>query len=77
LAKIVNLFKLQFSDSLGAINANSLPISLVLIPFAILGALSGRLIIRLIDQKFFETLAIGLTLIAGLRLLLMYAEIPC
>jgi uncharacterized membrane protein YfcA len=67
----LNLFKLPFSYSLGLINANSLPISLALIPFAVLGALSGRLIIRLIDQKFFETLAIGLTLIAGLRLLLM------
>ena len=67
----LNLFKVPFSYSLGLINANSLPISLALIPFAILGALSGRLIIRLIDQTFFETLAIGLTLIAGLRLLLM------
>ena len=67
----LNLFKLPFSYSLGLINANSLPISLALIPFAIRGALSGRLLIRLIDQKFFETLTIGLTLIAGLRLLLM------
>ena len=67
----LNLFKLPFSYGLGLITADSLPISLALAPFAMLGALSGRLIIRLIDQKFFETLAIGLTLIAGLRLLLM------
>jgi hypothetical protein len=34
------------------------------------GAVTGRLIIRYIDQRLFEWLALGLTLVAGLRLLL-------
>ena len=66
---VLNVFKVPFSYSLGLINAASLTISLALIPFAVLGAISGRVLIRYIDQSLFELLAIGLTLLAGLRLL--------
>jgi uncharacterized membrane protein YfcA len=66
----VNLFKVPFSYSLGLINLGSLGISLPLIPFAVAGALTGRVIIKYIDQKLFELLAMALTLLAGLRLLL-------
>jgi uncharacterized membrane protein YfcA len=65
----VNLFKVPFSYSLGLINFGSLRISLLLIPFAVAGALTGRVLIKYIDQKLFELLAMGLTLLAGLRLL--------
>ena len=67
---ILNLFKVPFSYSLGLINADSLPISLALAPVAIAGALTGRVLIRHINQQVFEVLALVLTLIAGLRLLL-------
>lgn len=66
---VVNLFKVPFSVSLGLISATSLPISLRLVPVAILGALSGRWLISHINQSVFEMLALGLTLVAGVRLL--------
>jgi uncharacterized membrane protein YfcA len=66
---VLNVFKVPFSYSLGLVNLASLRISLALIPFAVLGAVSGRVLIRYIDQGLFELLAIGLTLLAGLRLL--------
>jgi uncharacterized membrane protein YfcA len=67
---VLNVFKVPFNVQLGLINAESLRISLPLAPFAILGALSGRLLIHRIDQKLFELLALVLTLLAGLRLLM-------
>jgi hypothetical protein len=66
---VLNVFKVPFSYSLGLINMASLHISAALIPFAVIGAVSGRVLIRYIDQSLFELLAIGLTLLAGLRLL--------
>jgi len=66
---ILNLFKVPFSYNLGLINADSLPISLVLAPVAVAGALTGRVLIRHINQQIFELLALVLTLVAGLRLL--------
>ncbi|MFM7581910.1 MAG: TSUP family transporter, partial [Caldilinea sp.] len=66
---VINLFKVPFSYGLGLINADSAPISLLLIPAAVAGALTGRVLIRWIDQQLFELLAFGMTLIAGIRLL--------
>jgi uncharacterized membrane protein YfcA len=66
----VNLFKVPFSYSLGLISLDSLRISVPLIPFAIAGALTGRVLIKYIDQRLFELLAMAFTLLAGLRLLL-------
>lgn len=65
----LNLFKLPFSYGLGLINAQLLPLSLALVPCSVLGAISGRWLIHRIDQQLFESLAIGLTLVAGIRLL--------
>lgn len=65
----VNLFKVPFSYALGLITPASIGVALRMIPFAILGALSGRRIIQSIDQRLFERLALGLTLLAGIRLL--------
>ena len=67
---ILNLFKVPFSASLGLINLDSLRQSLFLAPFAMAGAVTGRLIIRYIDQSLFEWLALVLALVAGVRLLL-------
>ena len=66
---ILNLFKIPFSANLGLINLDSLRQSLLLAPFAMAGAVTGRLIIRFIDQALFEWLALVLTLVAGVRLL--------
>ena len=66
----VNLFKVPFSLELGLITTASLAISLRLIPFAVVGALSGRRLLMAINQRQFEQLALVLTLIAGIRLLL-------
>ena len=65
---VLNLFKVPFSYSLGLINFSSLHISLVLAPFAVLGALTGHVLIHHINQNLFELLALVLTLVAGLRL---------
>lgn len=65
----VNLFKVPFSYSVGVISAASLGQSLALWPFAIAGALFGRWLIRYIDQRLFERLALALTFIASLGLL--------
>ena len=65
---VVNVFKVPFSYSLGLITLSSLRISLLLAPFAIIGAITGRILIPHINQKLFENLAMVLTLIAGIRL---------
>lgn len=67
---VLNLFKVPFSYGLGLINAESLPISLLLAPVAVAGAFTGRVLIRHINQQVFELLALALTLIAGIRLLM-------
>ncbi len=66
---VVNIFKVPFSYNLGLINLDSLRISLPLVPFAMAGAVTGRILIKYIDQRLFELLAMVLTLVAGLRLL--------
>jgi uncharacterized protein len=66
----LNLFKVPFSAGLGLINANSLAVSLRLIPFAVAGALVGKPLVRHVNQKLFEQLALVLTLVAAVRLLL-------
>lgn len=68
---VLNLFKVPFSYGLGLITADSLGLSLRLGLFAALGALLGRRLIRDIDQRTFELIALALSLVAGIRLLLM------
>jgi hypothetical protein len=66
---LVNLFKVPFSVGLGLITSASLALDLRLAPAAIAGALSGRVLIRHIDQRLFENLALAFTFLAALRLL--------
>lgn len=66
---VVNLVKVPFSVGLGLINAESLLIDAVLVPFVILGAFGGRMLASHIDQALFEKLVIGLTLISAVNLL--------
>ncbi len=67
---VLNLFKVPFSSSLGLINPESIGISFRLIPLAIVGAIAGRKLITFINQELFETLALLLAFIAGIRLLI-------
>jgi uncharacterized membrane protein YfcA len=65
----LNLFKVPFSVNLGLITLPSLLFDLKLAPFALVGALCGRALLRHIDQKLFENLALTLTALAALKLL--------
>ena len=66
---IMNLFKVPFSCGLGLITPGTLHFNAVLLPAVIAGALLGRLFVKHINQAWFETLALVLTLIASGRLL--------
>ena len=66
---IVNLFKVPFSCQLGLITPGTLQFNAVLLPAVIAGALLGRLVVKHINQVWFETLALALTLVASARLL--------
>ena len=67
---VLNLFKVPFSWHLGLINSSSAPVDLVLAPFVIAGCILGRVLLPRIDQALFERLALGLTVIAALKLVL-------
>jgi uncharacterized protein len=66
---LLNLFKVPFSASLGLINSSSLGVSLLLGPFAMIGALVGRPIAERLNQRLFELIALALTLIAALLMI--------
>jgi uncharacterized protein len=66
---IINLFKVPFSCQLGLITPGTLQFNAVLLPAVIVGALLGRQFAQRINQAWFETLALALTLVAGVRLL--------
>jgi len=66
---LLNLFKTPFSASLGLINPASLGVSLLLGPFAMLGALVGRPIVEHLNQRLFELIALALTLVAAILML--------
>lgn len=68
---VLNVFKVPFSVGLGVINTSTLMVSMALAPFTILGAIIGRWLLVRIDQRLFENLAIGLSLVAGLRLIFL------
>ena len=66
---LLNSFKVPFSHHLGLINRGSLLMDAALAPVTIVGALAGMRIVRHIDQRLFEMLALVLSLLAGLKLL--------
>ncbi len=66
---ILNLFKVPFSILLGMINFSSAGIALPMLPFVVVGAITGRWLMKYIDEKSFVLIALGLALIAGLKLL--------
>jgi uncharacterized membrane protein YfcA len=67
---VVNLSKVPFSVGLGLFTADTLLIDLVLVPFVVLGALLGRVILRHLSQRFFEWAVIVLSILGAVYLLL-------
>jgi len=66
---IINLFKVPFSYRLGLITPETLRFNAWLVPAVVAGAFLGRAVARHINQQWFETLALVMTFVAGLRLL--------
>ncbi len=66
---LLNCFKVPFMVDLGLINRDSFAINLWLAPAVLGGAFLGRLILRRLDQRLFENLALVLSAVAGAKLL--------
>jgi len=66
---LVNAFKVPFSIRLGLINGQSLVLDAVLLVPMIPGALLGPVILKQLNQRAFENMALVLTVIAAARLL--------
>ncbi|MGW6745283.1 sulfite exporter TauE/SafE family protein [Streptomyces sp. NPDC055025] len=67
---IVNTTKVPFSVGLGLIDAHSLLLDAALVLFVFPGAYIGKVCVNRIDQRVFERLVIGATVLGGLQLLL-------
>jgi uncharacterized protein len=65
---VINLFKVPFMVHLHLITAESFAFNLKLAPFVLTGALVGRKILGGINQRWFENLALGLAVLAGIKL---------
>jgi len=66
---LVNAFKVPFSIRLGLINAQSLLLDVALLVPMIPGALLGPVILKQLNQRAFENMALVLTVLASVRLL--------
>jgi hypothetical protein len=66
---ILNVFKIPFSVQLGLITGSSLVFDLMMAPVVVASALAGRILVQRINQQWFATIALLMTLVAGLRLL--------
>lgn len=66
---VVNLSKVPFSAGLGLFSAELLLMDLALVPFVVLGALVGRLIVKRISRELFEWTVIVLSIAGALYLL--------
>ncbi|PSM39634.1 hypothetical protein C6Y14_29465 [Streptomyces dioscori] len=67
---IVNVSKVPFSVGLGLIDGHSLLLDAALVAFVLPGALIGKWAVDRINQRLFERLVIGATILGGLQLLL-------
>lgn len=67
---VINLSKVPFSAALGLFSTDLLLMDLVLVPFVVLGALGGRVIVKHISRQVFEWTVIVLS-IAGAAYLLV------
>ena len=67
---LVNAFKVPFSVHLGLITGESLLMDAALILPMVPGALLGPVIVRHMNQKLFESVALALAVIAAVKLIL-------
>ncbi|NDZ78068.1 sulfite exporter TauE/SafE family protein [Streptomyces sp. SID10853] len=67
---IVNVTKVPFSVGLGLIGTKSLLLDAALVVFVVPGAFIGRACVHRINQRLFERLVIGATVLGGVQLLL-------
>lgn len=67
---LLNLAKVPFMAHLGLITTGSLTTNAVLVPVVVLGALAGQWLVHRLDQRRFETIALVLSLVAGVNLLI-------
>jgi uncharacterized membrane protein YfcA len=67
---LVNAFKVPFSAKLGLITVSSLQMDALLAIPMIPGALLGPVVLRLLNQRLFEWMALVLTVAAAVRLVL-------
>ncbi|MFI6349195.1 sulfite exporter TauE/SafE family protein [Streptomyces sp. NPDC050560] len=67
---IVNVAKVPFSAGLGLIDGHSLLLDAELVLFVVPGAVLGRACVSRINQRLFERLVIGATVLGALELLL-------
>ncbi|MDF2440791.1 MAG: uncharacterized protein JWN98_1775 [Abditibacteriota bacterium] len=67
---LLNCFKVPFMANLGLVNARSLALDLPLMATAMGGALFGRKLLPYINQQLFESMALGFTVLASIKLLL-------
>ena len=65
----VNVFKVPFGVGLGIINTESLRFNLLLAPAVMLGTWLGLVLLRHINQVWFERIALAGAFLGGLRLL--------
>lgn len=68
---ILNVSKVPFSVGLGLIDAQSLLLDACLLLFVLPGAYLGRACVDRINQKVFDRIVIGATVVGGLQLLLI------
>ena len=66
---LINAFKIPFSFSLGLIHGQTLLLNLALVPFILIGILSGRWVVHRLPQQAFELLMLGFAAVASLRLI--------
>ena len=66
---LLNVVKIPFSWSLGLIRIDTFQLNLMLMPVIAVGLWGGRLIVKRIPQKFFDSLVLIFTGCAAIRLL--------
>lgn len=67
---LLNWFKVPFMVDLGLITAASFKFNLLLAPAVLAGTFAGRWLLTRINQKLFENLALGLSIVGAVRLLM-------
>ncbi len=65
---LLNLFKVPFSVGLGLISLNTLTLNAVVCPMIVIGLFAGRWLLHRISQRLFDSLVLGFSAIAALRL---------